>query len=186
MPLVPTRALSAWPARTGAAFAITGVAVFLYAGTFDAPFVFDDLRNVRDNAAIRWLEPSVENLRRAAFESPTPRAVANVSFALNYWAGGYDVRGYHAVNVLLHALNGVLVMGLALATYRRAGSLAPESMTLAAALAGLLFVAHPLHIQSVSYVVQRMNVLAAGFSLLALLCWLRGRDMTRGARRCVT
>jgi Flp pilus assembly protein TadD len=167
----------------GAAAAIAGVAVGLYAHALDGPFVFDDLRNVRDNAAIRWREPSLENLRRAAFESPTPRVVANVSFALNHWAGGYDVRGYRAVNVALHALNGILVFALALATYRRAGFPARGSATGVAALAGLLFVAHPLQVQSVSYVVQRMNVLATCFSLLALLCWLGGRDTAPGSRR---
>ena len=37
-----------------------------------------------------------------------------------------------------------------------------------ALLAGLLFVAHPLAVQSVTYVVQRMNLLAALFYLAAI------------------
>ena len=38
-----------------------------------------------------------------------PRAIVDLTFALNYRAGKLNVFGYHLVNVLIHILNGFLV-----------------------------------------------------------------------------
>jgi Flp pilus assembly protein TadD len=173
-----------------ALLAIAGLAVGLYAGTLRFPFALDDLRNIARNPAIRMQEVGWEALRRAAFESPTPRSVANVSFALDYRLWGLDVRGYRAVNIAVHALCGALVYALALTTYRRAAALGALPRRLAGAgvqrrvalFAALVFVAHPLQTQSVTYVVQRMNSLATAGALLALLLWLRGGESRAGRR----
>jgi tetratricopeptide (TPR) repeat protein len=92
---------------------VLGFAIYL--NSFPVPFVFDDHPNIRDNPSIRLDSLDIEGLRTAATESPAPRRpVANISFALNYLAGGYDVKGYHLVNVFIHVANGVLVYFLAL------------------------------------------------------------------------
>ena len=86
------------------------------------------------------------------------------------------MRGYRAVNILVHIGCAIWVALLARALLSRLprphGARQRSWMAL---LAGLLFVAHPLQVQSVTYVVQRMNSLAAFFYLAALLAWLRGR-----------
>ena len=46
-----------------------------------------------------------------------------------------------------------------------------------AAAAALLWLVHPLHTQSVTYVIQRMNSLAALFFVLAMLLYVRGRQV---------
>jgi Flp pilus assembly protein TadD len=183
---LPTETRSARPSRFRlvAAFAIVTLAGILYADTLGAPYVLDDVRNIVGNPAVRCQRLDLECLRRAAFESPTPRAVANVSFALNYYHDASDSRGYRIVNIAIHALNGVLVFALALAVQRRlavlagGAALAPGAGILAL-FAGLLFVAHPLQTQSVAYLVQRMNSLATSFYLLAFLAWLCGREAGR-------
>src|SRR5262245_21271333 len=87
----------------------------VYANTLDAPFVFDDLSNIQNNIHVRLSTLSVDGLFKAAFYSPVMnRPVANVSFALNYYLHGYQVWGYHAVNVLIHLTTGLL---LALCVY---------------------------------------------------------------------
>lgn len=95
-------------------------------------------------------------LGRAALESPRTRPVAYVTFALNYRFGHYDVVGYRAVNLLLHALNGVLVYLLARALLGLSG-VTGVRLGLGALFAALLFTAHPL--QAVTYIVQRMTIL---------------------------
>ena len=77
-----------WSSRARRAILLgAGVAVLvgaLYANTLAGPFVFDDLPNIQQNAAIRLTTLSVAGLVQAAFHSPAPnRPVANVSFALN-------------------------------------------------------------------------------------------------------
>ncbi len=101
---------------------VLGFAVYL--NSFPVPFVFDDHPNIRDNPSIRLDSFEIEGLRAAVAESPAPRRpVANISFALNYLAGGYDVKGYHLVNVFIHVANGVLVYFLALMLLRRSRTL---------------------------------------------------------------
>jgi tetratricopeptide (TPR) repeat protein len=166
---------------------VAALSVALYAGSVDSAFVLDDIRNIVQNPAVRVQELGWEPLRRAAFESPTARPVANLSFALNYRAGGLDGRGYRWVNIAIHALNGMLVFALARASYRRAAALDilpavlrdPARMRAAAAAAALLFVAHPLQTQAVTYLVQRMTSLATAFYLMALLAFLRGQESPR-------
>lgn len=160
---------------------ILGFAVYL--NTFSVPFVFDDYPNIRDNSSIRLTAITIEGLHRAGVEGhAVRRPVANISFALNYLAGGYDVKGYHLVNIFIHVANGALVYFLALILLRRNRSLTdrqPASdrrLQLAALFAAAIFVAHPVQIQSVTYIVQRMTSLATMFYLTSLLLYLLGRQ----------
>ena len=96
----------------------------VYWNSLSVPFVFDDYPNIRDNPSIRLTSLDLDALRAAAFEGYAQRRpVANLSFALNYVAGGYDVKGYHLVNVLIHVANGVLVYFIALILFRRSRSI---------------------------------------------------------------
>jgi tetratricopeptide (TPR) repeat protein len=170
---------------------LAGVCLLLYARTLGAPFVLDDFDNILHNPEIRWNELSLEGMVDAALGPPVRRPVAHLTFGLNHWLGGYQVTGYRLFNLAVHAANGLLVYALALGVYRRLGArrdaagprLAPGDVAPAALAAALLFVAHPLQIQSVTYVVQRMNSLAAGFYLAALLLWLRAASRPNAAAR---
>jgi tetratricopeptide (TPR) repeat protein len=163
----------------------------LYASTADFPFVFDDLNNIRDNPHIRAEQLSWDALWRAATHGPTRRPVAYVSFALSYRVGGLEPAAYRWGNVAVHAVCGWLVYLLALRLLALHGRLDgqspphsfPKTRVAAALLTAAIFVAHPLQIQSVTYVVQRMASLSALFSLVSLLCWLAGRVRAGGARR---
>ena len=75
---------------------------------------------------------------------------------------GFWPNGYHAVNVLLHAVNSVLVLCIA----RR---LAIPGAILVAAL----FAVHPLHVESVAWVIERKDVLSGLFYLASVLTWFR-------------
>ena len=173
-----------------AAIGLLGIAV--YSNTLTASFHFDDRPNILENVLIRMtrLEPS--QLRNAALGNRvSSRPVANLSFALNYYFGRYDVAGYHAVNIGVHAVNGVLVYLLAMATFRqfrdvadrRAHRFDDRRIAFLSLFAALFFVAHPLQTQSVTYVVQRMNAMATLFYLLALLLYIGGRRSRLPARR---
>ncbi len=71
---------------------------------------------------------------------------------------------FHLTNVGLHLLNVALVFALARAL---SGSIGWS------VLAALLFGLHPLQVESVAWVSQRMTLLAAAFSLSAMLVHLR-------------
>ena len=83
---------------------------------------------------------------------------------LVWWAGGRlwgaAPLGYHILNVALHALNSVLVFALGI---RLMGD------RTAAWLSGMLFAVHPIHVEPVVWAACQPDLLAAAFSLLALL-----------------
>ncbi len=162
--------------------AICSLGALVYSNSLDAAFVYDDTRSITGNPRIRVEHLGWRELYEAAFESPLPRPVANLSFALNHYIGEYEVAGYHVVNVAIHLVNGVLVYLLALFLFAHSAHPRP-SREWAALLAALVFTAHPVQSQSVTYVVQRMSSLAVMFYLGALLLYLRGRSSPRGWRR---
>ena len=163
----------AWPGILG----VAALCAALYGGTLEAPFAFDDYRNIVDNAAVHWDAVDVRSARRAVLRSPSRRPVANLTFGINHYLGGMDVAGYRAVNVAIHGINALLVFFLGRTTFRRVGRLDARQADRAALLAAFLFVAHPLQTQSVTYVIQRMNSLAALFTLGTLLLYVRGRGL---------
>lgn len=188
------RQLSALPRRLAvAAPVLVGLlTVLAYASTLHAPFVYDDLPNIEQNTGIRIQSLWPRELWRAVSDARLRRRpVANLSFALNYRWGGLNVEGYHLVNWAIHLAASFAVYRLGWMTLRLADAGATtfhdappdSSQKFTAALAMALFALHPLQTQSVTYLVQRMNSLAALFYLAALIGYLRGRlSPSRGRR----
>src|SRR5690606_10094951 len=112
------------------------------------------------------------------------RPLASLTFALNhYFAGGFETSFFKATNVAIHFINAWLVYGLAavlLAT--PALATARHHRHFIAALAALLWAAHPLQLTGVLYVVQRMTSLAALFTLAGLLIYVHGRNQVEAGK----
>ena len=82
-----------------------------------------------------------------------------LSHALDSQLYGLNPRGHHDTNLLLHALNAVLLFGVLL----RATGYTGRSFMVAA-----LFALHPINVESVAWVAERRNPLSMLFFLLAL------------------
>jgi tetratricopeptide (TPR) repeat protein len=96
------------------------------------------------------------------------------------------VRGYHAVNLLIHILNALLVyllVRLTLRTPALEGSALRERSGEVALLSGLLFVSHPVQTEAVTYVFQRFASLCAFFSLVSVTSYAGSRLTEKGAVR---
>ena len=156
------------------------VALAAYSNSFQVPFFLDDISSIVENKVIRDLSGFLSG---AGYSFNPRRVMAYFSVALNYRFGGLDVRGYHAVNLLIHTSTGALVYWLARLTLKTpfaasdAGS--PEGNSrlywMVPPLAALLFVAHPVQTQAVTYIIQRTASLATLFYLLAVACYVRAR-----------
>ncbi len=176
-----------------AVVAICLLAAAIYSNTLSVPFVFDDVDNIQLNHRIHITSLDLQSLREAAISFLPRRAVANVTFALNYYFGRLDVTGYHLVNIAIHLINGILVYVLALRLLKQSRGLTNQSprplddraAALASLAAALVFTAHPLQTQAVTYIVQRMTSLAAMFYLLSLLLYVQGRLAASSRRRKV-
>jgi hypothetical protein len=150
-----------------APFVVALVAVAVYANALENGYVLDDRGILLKNPLVT----SVSGIWRAFANPYWPAAIGGgqyrplviASFSLDWWLSGGDPMWLHAVNILWHAAASVLVWFLA------AELLAP-----AAALgAALLFAVHPVHVEAVSNVVGRSELMAAAFVLAALLAHRR-------------
>ena len=136
----------------------------LYNQVTRAPFLnFDDVVYVIDNphvhAGLTW------NTVVWAFhtsEAANWHPVTWLSHALDYQIFGLNPAGPHMINVLLHAVNAVLLFLI----LESATGLAWRSLAVAA-----LFALHPMNVESVAWIAERKNVLSMFFFLLALAAY---------------
>jgi len=149
--------------------------VLAYHNTFHAPFIFDDLPSITQNPAIRRLWP-LADVVASELTMLAGRPLVSLSIAFNYAFGSYNVVGYHLFNLIVHFLNALLAFGVvrrALANARSPDATDNRTSWVAYAVAGL-WMLHPLSTESVTYVLQRTELLMAMFLLLTLYCFLRG------------
>ncbi|MBP7830416.1 MAG: tetratricopeptide repeat protein [Kiritimatiellae bacterium] len=174
------RPLRAWIAPA----LIVLTALLVYGCTLDIPFYLDDQWNLLSNPSVRnWrdmfsvLAPPVGadeiNLARRPF--------INLTFAFNYALDGYAPAGYHAFNIAVHILNGLLLYALLRRVLRGPGqdSELVRAAPILSALAALLWVAHPLNTAAVNYVNQRTELLTAFFTLATLYALHRSTTSSR-------
>ena len=180
-----------------AAFAVLAAAGALaYAPGLGGVFVFDSVARVVQNDALAIDAIDAEELLGAAYAGQAGyprRGLAYVSFALDYYlAGGrFDPFAFKLTNLVIHTLNGLLVMVLAGLILRRwdaresagSGNGAGGRWLVLAAFAAGMWMLHPIQLTSVLYVVQRMTSLAATCVLLGSIGFLLARDaFDRGKR----
>ena len=166
-----------WPAGA-VLILLAATAVLIYSNSLTAPFTFDDGHNILDNLNIRMTGLSLGGIIDAATVQ-TRRPLASLTFALNYYFHGYDVTGYHVVNIAIHILAGFLMF---LVVRHTLGLMNIERRDMVAGLAALVWLVNPVHTQSVTYIVQRMTALATLFFLLALYLYIKGRLRQREGR----
>ncbi|RPH58895.1 MAG: hypothetical protein EHM89_11610, partial [Acidobacteria bacterium] len=90
-----------------------------------------------------------------------------VSFQLTALAGSASPTVHHVINILIHAVNGVLVLAIA----RQAAGLSMPAATTAA----VLFVVLPVQVESVAWITGRVDSLPALFYLASFLAYARWR-----------
>ena len=120
--------------------------------------IFTDAEPVQEISGLWqiWFAPS------AIAEEAHYWPLVYTTFWLEHKLWGFDPTGYHIVNVLLHLANTLLLWHL----LRRLA--VPGAWMVAA-----VFAVHPLHVESVAWVIERKDVLSGLFYLAAVLAWMR-------------
>ena len=185
---------------------LCALSVGLYAWTADFPWVYDDYYYMKDNPlflesrALPHLTSPIEFAAKPFQENIDPdlatnsllRPVAYASLHLNHYLDAFNPRWYRAANIVIHAINGFLIFALLIRLITSSvlsEKLTNRSVQFIAGTAALLFTAHPLATESVTYVIQRFTSLSTLFYLLTLLLYFRsisissanGRRVLRGA-----
>lgn len=167
-------------ARRLAALLLLLVTVLVYGNSLDGSFHYDDVPPIIETPAVHDLGNWFEILS-------AQRGLSMLSFAVNYAIGGLDVTGYHLFNLLVHAVNAILVYLFCSALLNNPHAKpdgTPED-GIVPFFAALLFAVHPLQTQAVTYIAQRMESLAAMFILAGLLCFVAGVRADSRVRRGV-
>jgi len=162
--------------------------VLCYLPSIRGPFLFDDLSEISSNPAIRTLWPPWRPMFEGG-ELPH-RPVPYYTFAANYAAGrllaGWlgisplDPLPFHLVNLAIHLLNGWLacwlVYQLLLPDHRheQLAAATPVPLPLVAGVVAGLWLVHPIQTEAVSYVYQRIELLATTAALATAGLFLRG------------
>ena len=145
--------------------AVFVLAVGLYASTLGGTFIYDDVPVLLDDQRVRqpalWHAFLTESYNDGVDNLYRP--LTSLSFAAGWYLHGPVAWPYHLVNVALYAIVCVLAARLAgVVTGSRSVGL----------LSGLLFAAHPVHVEAVAYVVGRAETLCAVGFLAALVIYL--------------
>ena len=153
-----------------------------YANSLDGPFIVDDYSTIVENASVHdWHH--LHDLAASSEETPlTSRPLVALTFAANYAAGGEAVRGYHVVNVLIHAAVALLLFAVMreLLGRPRLRSLAGARSTAMAFAVAALWAVHPLNTETVDYVTQRTESLMGLFYLATVYASVRAMSRSNG------
>lgn len=160
---------SIWfPAAAAAALLIITFAT--YAPALRAGFIIDDDEFVGGEVTgVRSFD-----LQRVWFrlgETHQYYPLAYTTFRAESRLYGANPHPYHRTNIVLHALNALLLW----AVLRRLSI--PGAW-----FASALFAVHPVQVESVAWIAERKTLLSAGFYLLSLLVFIRFHGLDRAAR----
>jgi protein O-mannosyl-transferase len=147
---------------------VAAAAFIVYAKTIAYGFVFDDVQNILDNPVIYNFRPG-QLLQ--IFAEPW-RAIPQISYGLTHYLFGFNPVVFHLSNVLIHAVNSVLVFAICRLLAKR--WVPPDKVEVFAFFAGMIFAVHPLHSEAVAYVWGRSSSVCGLFYFASLLMMLIG------------
>jgi len=135
--------------------------VFLaYLPALRSGFIWDDDVYVTNNPLLT----APDGLKRIWFSMDSPSQYFPLTytvFRLEHALWGLNPAGYHGVNILLHAINALLLWLLL------------KRLSLPGAwLAAAVFALHPVEVEAVAWITELKSVLSLFFILLALFCWI--------------
>ena len=142
--------------------ALTGL---IYFNSLKNGFVFDDQHYIVKNHLIKVLDSQGLWNMFSSFYMWDYLPLTLLSLSFDYWLYGLNPAGYHFSNTLLHFINSLLVYQLVL-QITRSGRVA--------LWASLIFLVHPLQVESVAWISERKNLLSFFFFSFSFLTYLRG------------
>ena len=141
-----------------------------YAPVVRDGFIWDDETYIEKNPTLR----SMQGLGRIWVEPSSNKQyypLVLTTFWIEYQLWELAPRGYHIVNVVLHAAC-VLLLWRLLVRLNVPG----------AWLAAAIFAVHPVMVESVAWVTERKNVLSLALTLASMHCYLRFEPAESGTR----
>lgn len=157
---------------------IAGLTFICYRYSLHNEFTnWDDNKFITDNPYIKNLSP--ESLKMICLHDVTGEhfiPITLLSYAMNYHFSQLNPRAYYLTNIIFHILNTLLVFYLMLTIFKamERNSYEPiKNKSWSAAFCALCFGVHPMHVESVSWVAERKDVLYCFFYFISILAYIR-------------
>ena len=160
------------------------------------PFIFDDVANILSNPYVAMSKLDLSALHLAAISGtsgPLGRPIPMITFALNYFfSNGFDHPvAFKITNLVIHLINvylvflvfrHLLVLQASKSVTTRGYAASGTRPDHVAFILAIFWSIHPIQVNAVHYVVQRMTLLSATFLLLGLVAYLLARTGTNRFR----
>ncbi|MBD77693.1 MAG: hypothetical protein CL840_01975 [Crocinitomicaceae bacterium] len=148
----------------------TGLSIILGVVIFFPSIQYDYLINYDDGPLI-VNNPVVQNFdvpgMFSKFVFGLYHPITTLSFAIDNWLFNGMASGFHFSNILLHFINAILCYVLAFRLSKK---------ELIAGIVMVLFVIHPMHVESVAWLSERKDLLYTLFFLIACISYLKSLD----------
>jgi protein O-mannosyl-transferase len=164
-------------------FAVLGTVLLLYLPGLSGSFLFDDFSNL-DGLKDLGSDPAASELLQFlshGISSPSGRPISLATFALQAADWPNSPEGFLRVNLLIHLLNGALLLWSFL-IIGRLMQMPGRSSLYVPLIGATLWLVAPIQASAVLYVVQRMTELSATFVFSGMLLYLTGREATTSGK----
>lgn len=141
----------------------------VYSNSLSVQFVWDDYSLIENNPYIRSIHSLPDILTKtmgtgAGKQGVYYRPLQTISFMIDYHLGGLSIEVCHITNNLLHILVALCVYWLAYLV---------SANKFLSFLTSILFISHPVHVESVTYLSGRSGILTALFMLLCFIFYIK-------------
>ncbi len=169
------------------------ISIAIYSNTLKNGFVYDDEFTIVNNTLIKNFSNIPKLFTKEYFSTSgemSYRPVVTFTYFLDYWLYGLKSWGYHLTNVLLHAINGVILYifltllfiqpsqsSIPVLKHNGTGFNLQSSIFNLQLIISLLFVAHPVLTEAVNAISFREDGLCFLFFISALILYIAHRSL---------
>src|SRR5579871_1601057 len=136
------------------------ITTLVYQSVWRAGFIWDDDHHLTANPAMSARDGLRMIWSSLAVSRYYPLTLTTFWVQRQFW--GLNPMPYHLFNIALHAVNGALLFFVL-----------RQLRVPAAWLAALLWMVHPVNVESVAWITELKNTQSCCFFFLAILCYLR-------------
>ena len=173
--------------RLGWGIVVAAISALSYLALLKNDFLlWDDDKYIIENPYIRTLGWSLVKRAFTDFMQGNWHPLTLLSHAVDYALWGLNPAGHHFTSIVIHSLNAFLVVLLVVRILdlwhwdcpdgQWRTTLANHSVA-AAAITGIMFGIHPLHVESVAWASERKDLLCGLFYLAALYCYCKPNSL---------
>jgi len=152
-----------------AAVVIIVLSLTLYANSLNCKFIWDDELLIENSPRIKDWRNAPKIFTESMIEGSGLRGVYYrplqiFTHMIDYHLWGLDARGYHLASILFHAMAALSLYWLLSLVFKD---------RLLSLFAGIIFLAHPIQTETVTYISGRSDILSALFMLLCFIFYIK-------------